>query len=330
MTSPSSPAPTEARAALMAGVGCYAMWGFIPLVFQQMDRAGADAWEIMAHRFVWSVLWAAALILILKHSAAVRRALADRRVMGWLALSTLLIAVNWTTYVMAVNNGRTLDASLGYYLNPLLNMAVGAWLFRERLSRLGLVAIGLAGVGVALQAAALGHLPWVSLLLAVSFCAYGVIRKRVAVDAAPGLFLECLLLALPGLAWVIWIESRGVGHFTDGPASLWLLVAGPATVFPMVLFAWAARRMPYSTMGFLQFLAPTIVFVIGVLQGEPLGWLRATSFGFIWAGAVVFALGAITARKPREAPEAAVAPEPGLLDDPAEDRTRNRTRQSEA
>ena len=317
-----TPAPSsEARNALIAGIGCYFIWGFIPLVFQAMARAGADPFEIMAHRTAWAVLWAAVLVLAARQGGQVLAALRNPKVMGWIALSTALIAVNWTAYVIAVNNGRMLDASLGYYLNPLLNMAAGAWLFRERISRFGMVAIGLAGVGVVLQGVALGHLPWVALLLAFSFCAYGVIRKRVAVDAQSGLFLECLLLAPMGLAWVLWIGAQGQGHFgVSTEATLWLLAAGPVTVIPMVLFAWAARRMPLSTMGFLQFIAPSIVFVLGVLQGEPFGWLRGISFGFIWAGAAVYALGAWRARGGR-APAGPIAPEPGLLDDPAEDRT---------
>jgi chloramphenicol-sensitive protein RarD len=300
----------EARAALLAGISCYAIWGFIPLVFQQMDRLGADAWEIMAHRTAWGVLWAGLLVLLARQSPSVLRALRSPRIMGWLALSTALIAINWTTYVIAVNNGGTLDASLGYYLNPLLNMAAGAWLFRERISRLGMIAIGLAGLGVVLQAVALGHLPWVSLLLATTFCAYGIIRKRVDVEAQAGLLLECLLLAGPGLAWVLWLASQGQGHFGESTAAtLWLLVAGPITVAPLALFAWAARRMPLSTMGFLQFLAPTIVFIIGVSQGEPFGWLRAVSFGFIWAGAVVFLLAAWKrSRAAREALKTAAEP----------------------
>lgn len=319
-----SPAPpvSEARAALAAGVLCYLIWGFIPLVFQQMAHQGANAWEIMGHRAVWGLVWAALLVLLSRQWAQVAAVLRRPRVLGWLTLSAVLIAANWTTYVVAVNNGRTLDASLGYYLNPLLNMAAGAWLFRERIDRFGAAAIALAAVGVVLQTAALGHAPWVSLLLAFSFAGYGIIRKRVAVDAQTGLFMECLLLALPGLAWVVFIEATGQGHFTASPtAAFWLLVAGPATVIPLALFAWAARRMPLSSMGFLQFLAPTIVFVIGALQGEALGALRIASFAFIWGGAAVFALGAVLkVRRASNAAETIVAPEPGLLDDPAEDR----------
>lgn len=300
----------DGRAALIAGVACYAIWGVIPLAFQQMGRLGADAWEIMGHRAVWGALGAAVLVLAARQGREALAVLRRPRVFGWLAVSTLLIAVNWTTYVLAVNYGRTLDASLGYYLNPLLNMAAGAWLFRERISRLGLLAIALAGIGVVLQTAALGHLPWVSLTLAVTFAAYGVIRKRISVEAQTGLFVECLLLAGPGLAWLIWLGQTGQGHFTDSAASVfWLVFAGPVTVIPMALFAWAARRMPLSTMGFLQFLAPTIVFFIGVMQGEPFNWLRGLSFGFIWGGAAVFLIAAMhRARAARRAMKDAAEP----------------------
>ena len=316
----SSPAPT--RSALAAGVFCYLMWGFIPLVFQQMGHVGADAWEIMANRMVWGLVFAGLLVLASRQGAQAWRVLRSPRLMGWLLASALLIAVNWTVYVVAVNGGRTLDASLGYYLNPLLNMAAGAWLFRERIDRFGAAAIGLAGVGVELQAVALGHLPWVSLILALTFCAYGVIRKRAPVDAQTGLFAECLILAVPGLAWMIWIQTTGAGHLFASPAATgWLLFAGPATVIPLVLFAWAARRMPLSSMGFIQFLAPTIVFIIGVMQGEALGWLRIVSFVFIWTGAAIYAWGALRkVRAGTATAETICAPEPGLLDDPAEDR----------
>lgn len=278
-----------ARAALLAGVACYVLWGLSPLIYQPMGRVGADAWEIMGHRAVWGLIWAAALVWFARQGGQVRRVLSEPRTLAWLGLSTLLIAVNWALFVWAVNNGHTLETSLGYYLNPLLNMALGAWLFRERISRGGLIAIGLAATGVALQGLALGRLPIVSLTLAVSFAAYGVIRKRVPADAQTGLFVECLLMAPFGLAWLIWLQSQGAGHVFDSPqAAFWLSMAGPITVGPLVLFAWAARRLPLSTVGFLQFLAPTISFCIGVAQGEPFTWLRGVSFAFIWIGAGVF------------------------------------------
>ena len=204
-------------------------------------------------------------------------------------VSAVLIGVNWLVYIWAVTENRVMEASLGYYLNPLFNMALGAWLFRERLSRAGLVAIALAATGVALQAVALGRLPIISLTLAVSFAAYGVIRKRVRAEAQAGLFVECLIMAPFGLAWLIWLQMQGTGVFFDSPnAAFWLAMAGPVTVGPLVLFSWAARRLPLTTIGFLQFIAPTISFVIGVSQGEEFTWLRGVSFGFIWLGAAVF------------------------------------------
>jgi chloramphenicol-sensitive protein RarD len=313
---------SEARTALAAGVICYLIWGFVPLIFQQMAHQGANAWEIMGHRAVWGLVWSLLLVLLARQWSQVMAVLRQPKVLGWLSLSAILIATNWTVYIVAVNNGRTLDASLGYYLNPLLNMAAGAWLFRERIDWAGKIAMALAAIGVVLQTLALGHAPWVSLVLALTFAAYGIIRKRVSVDAQTGLFLECLLLALPGLIWLIHIETTGAGHFTATPAAtLWLLFAGPATVIPLALFAWAARRMPLSSMGFLQFLAPTIVFIIGALQGEALGPLRIASFVFIWVAVGVFAVGAVLkVRRGSRTAETIVAPEPGLLDDPAEDR----------
>lgn len=315
----SSPQPgSEARAALIAGTACYLIWGFIPLLFQQMAAHGADAWEIMGHRAVWGVLWALLLVVLARQSGQVLALLKKPKLIGWLALSSVLIATNWTIYVFAVSGGKTLDASLGYYLNPLLNMLAGAWLFREKMDWAGKLAMGMAFIGVVLQTLALGHAPWISLALAVSFAGYGIIRKQIAVEAQSGLFMECLILSLPGLAWLIWLETQGAGHLTQSPqTAFWLLLAGPATVIPLALFAWAARRMPLSSMGFLQYLAPTIVFVIGALQGEALSPLRMVSFGFIWLAVVVFAVGAVV-RSRKAAGQAAdpvVPAEPGLVTD---------------
>jgi chloramphenicol-sensitive protein RarD len=172
-------------------------------------------------------------------------------------------------------------------------MACGALLFRERIDGVGKIAIALAAVGVAIQAFALGHLPIVSLALALTFGGYGVVRKQVAADAQTGLFIECLILGLPCLVYVAWLQSQGVGHLLASPtATAWLLASGPITAVPLVLFAWAARRLPLSAIGFMQFIAPTISFTIGVHQGEAFTPLRAVSFVFIWIGALVFAYGA--------------------------------------
>ena len=292
MTPPSAPG-SEARVALLAGIGCYLIWGFVPLVFQAIGRLGVSPWEILAHRTIWATPTALVFVLMARQWRQVVSVFSNRRVLAWLALSATLIASNWCVFIWAVTSGRVLESSLGYYITPLLNMAAGAMLFRERIDRVGAIAIGLAVVGVVVQTAALGHLPLVSLALAISFGGYGVVRKQVKADAQTGLFIECLLLAVPGLAYALWLSSQGQGHFTASPqTTAWLLASGPITAAPLVLFSWCARRLPLSVMGFMQFIGPTIGIVIGVVEGEAFGPLRAAAFVFIWGGAAVFAWGA--------------------------------------
>lgn len=280
-------------AALTAGIACYLIWGFVPLVFQVIGRLGVGSWEILAHRIVWSAPTALIFVLLASQWRQVLGVFRQPKVLAWLTLSATLITINWIIFIWAVNSGRVLESSLGYYINPLVNMAAGALLFRERIDGIGKAAIALAVVGVTIQAIALGHLPLVSLALAFSFGGYGVVRKQVAADAQTGLFIECLILAVPSAVFLIWLAQQGGGHFLDSPtATLWLLASGPITAIPLVLFAWAARRLPLSAIGFMQFIAPTISFAIGVAQGEAFTPLRALSFVFIWGGAVVFAYGA--------------------------------------
>jgi chloramphenicol-sensitive protein RarD len=305
-----APYGADSRPAFASAVACYTLWGFLPLLFMALAAHGFTADEILAQRTAWSLLFAGLLVVFTGQARQALGVLARPKVLGWLVLSTALIGVNWGLYVWATTHHATLEASLGYYINPLFNMVVGLWLFRERIDRWGWVAVGLAGVGVAIQAIALGHLPWISLALAVSFCGYGVIRKRVAVDAQAGLFIECLLLAPLGVAWVVWLQHQGVAHsFTSPDAFAWAMVTGPATVLPLALFAWAARRLPLSTLGFVQFLAPTFQFACGVWAGEALTGLRVVSFAFIWLGAGVFALAAVLrARAARQALKATAEP----------------------
>lgn len=292
----------EARQALVAGVVCYLIWGFVPLYFQLLGQAGAGSAEILAHRTVWGVPVALAFVLAAGQGRQFLRVLREPRTLGWLALSAVLIAGNWLVFVHAVNTGRLLEGSLGYYINPLLNMAAGAMLFRERMSRYGVAAIVAATIGVAVQTWALGHLPVISLTLAGTFAAYGIVRKRVDADAQTGLFIEFAFLAIPSAIFGVWLQLGGQGHMlTSLSAALLLIGSGAVTVVPLVLFSWAARRMPLSTMGFLQFMGPTISFFIGLAQGEPFTPLRATSFAFIWLGAAVYAFGAWRAGRQLEA-----------------------------
>jgi chloramphenicol-sensitive protein RarD len=281
-----------ARRALAAGLACYLIWGVVPLYFQALGHAGVDPYEILAQRTAWGVPAALALVLFARQWPQVVAVAKNPRTMGWLALSSLLIAGNWLVYIFAVNSGRVLEGSLGYYINPLINMAAGAVFFRERLSRIGLAAIALATVGVALQAMALGRLPLTSLALAVSFAAYGVVRKQINADAQTGLFIETVILGVPGAAYALWLQAHGVGHFGNPTTALLLIGSGIVTVTPLALFSWAARRMPLSSMGFLQFLAPTLGFFIGIAQGEAFTLVRAVSFACIWGAALMFAYGA--------------------------------------
>ncbi len=209
MVPPSS--STETKSAYIAGVACYGLWGFLPLYFHLLHQMGVGSWEMIAHRTMWSVLWAGGLVLLSRQGGQAAAVLRQPRTLLMLLLSTLAIFSNWTIYVFAVNAGHVIEASLGYYINPLMNMAAGALLFRERMSLEGKVAIGLAAVGVAIQTVALGHLPLVSLGLAVSFCLYAILRKQVKADAQTGLFIECAYLALPGLAYVWFLQASGAG-----------------------------------------------------------------------------------------------------------------------
>ncbi|WP_337185015.1 EamA family transporter RarD [Phenylobacterium sp.] len=283
---------SEGGRALTAGLSCYLIWGFVPLVFQAIAALGVSPWEMLAHRIVWSIPTAALFVLLARQGGQALAVLRQPRVLGWLLVSALLIAGNWVVFMWAVTSGRMLETSLGYYINPLVNMAAGALIFRERIDGLGRAAIGLALAGVAIQAAALGTLPWVSLVLAFSFGGYGVVRKQVAADAQTGLLIETVLVGVFAAAYIAWLSGRGEGHFGDPWLAVLLIACGPVTAIPLVLFSWAARRIPLSVMGFLQFIAPTIGFFIGLAQGEPFTPLRALSFAFIWGGAAVFIWGA--------------------------------------
>ena len=292
MTS-AAPAPGAARGAAVAAVACYTLWGVLPLYLNALAASGPSALEVVAHRAAWSAPWAGLLVLIGGQGRQVLSALKSPRTLILLAASALSIAGNWSLFVWAVSHGHVLESSLGYYINPLINMGVGALLFGERLDRIAKTAIGLATLGVAAQAAALGHLPLIALGVALSFTLYGLIRKQVTVDAQSGLFIECLVLLVPALAYIGWLQASGGGHFLAGTKpTVLLMLAGPATVVPLALFVWSARRLPFSAIAFLQFIGPTLQFAIGVEGGERLTPLRIVSFGLIWAGVALFAYGA--------------------------------------
>lgn len=283
---------------------CYLIWGFVPLFYIPIHNFGGGAVEIIAHRSIWAVVWAAGLVFLTKQWPDVFAAFASAHLRWMLLLTSVLVATNWGVYVWAVTNGHTIESSLGYYLNPLLNMAAGAVLFKERLDNWGKGAIALAAIGVVIQALAIGHVPWIALILAGTFGSYGILRKQLAVNALAGLFVECAYMFLPALIYLVWLEGAQHGHFFKPSQAFWFVLTGPVTVLPLVLFSYVARRLPLSTMGFIQFIGPTSTLAIGLLQGEAFTLLRGVSFAFIWAGAMVFAFGAwrrLKAIRPAEA-----------------------------
>ena len=272
---------------------CYGIWGIVPLAYIPLHKIGAEPFEIMAHRAVWAVLCCGILIFALKQGRELFDLLRQGKARFILLISALLMTVNWGLFIWAVENHALLESSLGYYINPLLNMAAGTILFRERLDRWGQAAIALAVLGVGIQTLAIGHIPYIALILALSFSTYGIIRKQLVVSALSGLMVECLYMFVPMLGYIIWLEQGHGGHLFHDPASFfWFAFTGPVTVVPLALFSYVARRLSLSTLGFIQFLSPTLSFVIGLAQGEAFSPLRALSFAVIWAGALVFAFGA--------------------------------------
>lgn len=250
-----------------------------------------DALEIICHRMVWSLACTALLLAVTGRLGEAWRALGSRRSVLLLLCSSSLIGVNWYLYVWSVNAGHVLEASLGYYLNPIVNVMIGVAVFRDRLSRTQMIAVGLAATGVAVQLFLQGRLPWIALTLAVTFGLYGMVRKLMAVESLPGLFLETLALSVPALVWLVSLAARGQGAFGHMGLSTDLLLAGAGlvTAAPLLAFAFGARRITLTTVGVLQYLGPTGMFLLGVLvYGEPFDAAKAVTFAFIWAGVALY------------------------------------------
>lgn len=293
-------APDQHRAGLLYGLGAYLLWGFLPLYFKALSALGA--FEIVAHRILWSVLFLAALIALARSWPKLRAAIANPQALRILCLSALLIGGNWLLYIWAVMRGQVLETSLGYYLNPLVNVLLGVVLLKEKLTRNQGVAVGLAAIGVAILATGAGSGLWISLTLAVTFGTYGLLRKIVPVDSLEGLTIETLLLAPFAAAYIWWLGAQGAAHFpADMLTNILVALAGAMTAIPLLLFAAGARRLPYSTMGFLQYIAPTIQFLLAVFAfGEPFTRMHAICFAFIWSALALVAWdGVRTARRAR-------------------------------
>jgi chloramphenicol-sensitive protein RarD len=293
----------EVRRGFGFGVAAYSLWGILPIYFKAI--ADISAFDIVAHRVLWSLPFLALLVVITRGWSEVRQALRRGRTLVLLLSTAALIGVNWLLYVYAVINGHILAASLGYYLNPLANVLLGRFILKERLSWLQWSAIAIAGAGIlALIGGALDQL-WISLTLCVSFATYGLLRKIALVDAVAGLAIETALLFPLALGWLAWRFAFGAPSFGSDTTETGLLVlAGVVSTTPLLLFTAAARRLPYSTLGMLQFLAPTLQFLCAVwLYGEPFGRAHAIAFGAIWTALVLYVIALMRAPRAPQPPE---------------------------
>ena len=281
----------------MAALGAYLIWGFLPVYFKVV--ADIEPMEVLAHRIVWAIPFGALIIFVRRQWSEVGGAFVDPKMMALLSLSSLFIGLNWYVYIWAIQDSRILETSLGYYINPLTNMLVGYWIFGERLRRFQKVAVVLATTGVLVLTISAGVVPWVALFLAISFTVYAAVRKKAVIGGMPGLFIETLLLLPIAILWFAYLHSTATIQFlgADSFTGFWLLMAGPATALPLLLFALAARRLPLTTISFMQFLAPTIQFFSGLYFGEPLTTAHTVCFGFIWAAAAFFIYDAVKSAK---------------------------------
>ena len=285
---PRSPDEAAVRRGLGYGLAAYGLWGLLPIYFKALESVPPV--DIVAHRILWSLPFLALLVGLTSGWRSLASALRSRATLGLLLLSALLIAVNWLVYVYAVVSGHILAGSLGYYLNPLANVLLGRFVLKERLSWLQWSAVAIAALGVsALAVEALSHL-WISLVLCASFATYGLLRKIVTVGAVEGLAVETALLFPFALLWLGWGLAGGEASFgTGGTDSALLALSGLVTMTPLLLFTSAARRLRYSTLGMLQFLAPTLQFIVAVwIYGERFTGAHAIAFGAIWIALLLY------------------------------------------
>ncbi len=289
-------------------IGAYACWGLIPIYWRWLRHVSAT--ELIAHRIGWSFLLLLAVMLLTGQWPSLRTAVRQTRVLAIYALAALLLSTNWLTYIWAVNAGFIVEASLGYFINPLLSVLLGVVFLRERLRLVQRVAIGLMACSVLYLTIATGRLPWIALTLAVSFALYGLVKKLAPLPSLPGLTLETGILLLPAAGYLLAVEVAGRGAFlhTGAIADGLMIGAGVVTTVPLLLFTVAARRIPLSLLGLLQYISPTLQLLLGVLLfHEPFNLVRGLGFGLIWLALAVYSVESLWAHR-----TAAPAPIPEL------------------
>ena len=267
----------------------FTIWGLFPVYFKTLHQI--PALEMLAHRMAWSLVFILAVLLVRRHWAWLRPALGDRRLLARFAASAVLLSANWGIYIWAVNAGHIVEASLGYFINPLINVLFGYAFLRERLRRIQWCAVAVAALGVVWLTWQNGAPPWISFALALTFGGYGLLRKTAQLGALEGLALETVLLFPVAVVYLTIIGMAGASHFTHAPLGLQLLLAaaGPITAVPLLLFAAAARRIPLSMLGLIQYVTPTLQLLTGVLvYGEAFGSVRAIGYGAIWIALALY------------------------------------------
>ena len=292
-TPPPAPGSTGGGG-IAAAIAAFVMWGLFPLYL--IGLVNVSAMQITAHRIVWSCVFVLAWLAARGELGQLLEAARRKGVLIRLAVSAFFIAVNWVGFAWAVNHGHVLEVSLAYFMGPLLNILLGIFVLSERLDRTQWIAVGFAAAGVAYLTFVAGHTPWIALMVGSSFAFYGLIRKTVSIDALPGLAVETILLTPFAVGYLIWCEFQGMGTLghMNGLVDALLLLGGVVTSIPLFLFAYGARRVPYSTIGVLQFIAPTMQLVCGlVVFGEPFESARATGFVLIWVGLLIYAANAL-------------------------------------
>ncbi|MFH1983159.1 MAG: EamA family transporter RarD [Pseudomonadota bacterium] len=291
-----TPSNSERHVGLAAALSAYLIWGFSPIYWKSLQAV--PAFEILMHRVVWSFVFLAPLVLLQHRGPEFMSALRSRKTLMALGASTLLVSVNWFLFIWAINSGHILQTSLGYYIAPLVNVLLGMVILKERLRRLQIIALVLATAGVLFLTLRFGKFPWVSLSLAFSFGFYGLIRKVAPVGALVGLTVETLVLSLPAAVYLGILDATGSGCFLRAGGSVSLLLMGAAlvTALPLLLFTVGARRLHYTTIGFLQYTAPSCTFLLATrVYREPLQAGQLAAFGLIWVALVFYSVDAARA-----------------------------------